>query len=511
MLVLESDNKRLQEELNKSTQNDSSTMRTLQQAVEKSEIESKRTKEKADAIHMQLEGTLSKLAAVEKELAAAEEIGFQRDQTIRQERNKVEAADLQIVHAEECRARAEGEASILKQLLIDEQERTKTNIQQHEIDVERVRKQSEDNFKQLLASTIESLQKETQEDRKHLLEEVTRLENELKSTKEELKEVQIQQTQANPEKQKGNIRSREGVKTPPPRQPSKQALRYGQGGEHDYPKDDREGSLNHSQYNFPPVYAEEPFASPVQRQINPTRDENHHVRPTMEEQYDSISDREALSITMSLIQGQLLSLKQHLAATLNLSNTNYPQNQTIQYSRLSSPFNSPYSNSRESFMPMSHTNSPARAKIYTGAIDAREQQLRWHLENKERRIRDQLRSFHTINSSQPTYGGYSSPPYRYHHPITPYYRSASLPREESSAIRMNRNQDWEPVSTLPERMIELQIHDDSISQSGQNISNRSHMLQEMGITNEESLLSSDFHSIYDGGYHPGYWRAKYMS
>jgi hypothetical protein len=58
--------------------------------------------------------------------------------------------------------------------------------------------------------------------------------------------------------------------------------------------------------------------------------------------------------------------------------------------------------------------------------------------------------------------------------------------------------DRESIRAVPD--VELRLNQSSSGES---------VRQAMGLPDESYRLSSDFSSLYDGGFHHGYWRAKY--
>ena len=129
--------------------------------------------------------------------------------------------------------------------------------------------------------------------------------------------------------------------------------------------------------------------------------------------------------------------------------------------------------------------------------DAPAQKLRWRLEEQERRLRQQMGSFNSL--SMPTYSND-----RHQAPVSPHWQQ-HFAHLQTQFDMLSQRLDASPLVSSSRAGVELASAAPRASPTDVGPETDS----EIDLTNAAPM--SNFDVMYDGGFHPNYWKAKYRS
>lgn len=489
MKVAETDaiNQALRDDVDKSFAREAASVREVEIKLDKSQFESRRLEGLISEAQAKADADSVRRTVLERELAAAEDEGFKKERALREERHRVESLEAAKVRWDEARALLEEEVTMIKQELSHEKAQAVREI-------ERIRTEVEAKLPQLANSAVEQMhsvvadrvQQGVNSNVQRFTQDVAALEKEIKHS-----EALI----ANKENEYLTRLTEAKARELALKDQCDQLQRRNQDLASQVPSSIRAipGSPPHSS-----------FTTPEQMQANPNARYEVQPRTLPNDLYSYIhatAFHDPLESAMVSINQQLESLRAQLSFAFNTPSL-YSTHRSFPLLHHSPPKD-------WSSMPSLSLLTPPLSRAIEpvpgfSKYDASTQKLRWKMEQQQNRLRQQIGSFNVFTSPNSAYcqqQQQGAPQWQQRFANLQSQFDALNQRLDAS----QRGSDAETISPVspsnvsPETDSEVDL---TRNERYVSTSEFGHPLSSV----DTSILFTDF----NGGFHPNYWKAKYL-
>ena len=503
---LDGANNVLREQLDRSTEREDASVREVQRVLDKTEFELCRAKERLAETEGRLAAEQQRVSALERELSSTQDQIFRRDRQLREERERVEQSSSKL---EECRNRYEEELSTLRAQLVQERQSSSELVRKHRAELDSIKEEVSLRLPAIAASAAERVEEQCSLKAQRDIEAVKlQYESNIQRMRREI--LNLQSELAETEARHKSVTAEERSELERLRAQLKRFQRRSDELEEQLDTTNRRHTSNNSMIRQSSEHNS--FAATLGSiQVN--------GREPSKESPQSQLPGDLLAM---LLQGQLTSMQQQLSQSLMGS-------RSISHS-------TPYFHPPSVHQQGTSTNGFRSYSMHNANEQSSNRSLNANDEMKSALVGDGIDGYSRRAGNErelTTYGEALIPLSPLATSLNPRASASFLDADDQERLfqspmssKIKRSEvdvhssvnfvvDEEKLSAELTSSYASQLRDENNKSKVSTVPHKgSHLKQNTGGLNRGSVpmvrWTDDFEGVFDGGYHEGYWKAKYL-